>query len=294
VEDRIATVNEIFRLQDADEYSAAEKIYLTGGQAPGAAVVLAAGRGKGLEALTEDKPKIMLPVAGKPLLRWLVDGFKNQGINDITVVGGYKADAIDAAGIRLVRNERHAETGELASLACAADSLETDTVIAYGDLMFRSYILRDLIETDAPFSVVIDSSESAPSNQSVRDFAWCSAADDRDLFGQKVLLRKISDEPAAPDGQPHGRWIGLLNVRGDGRARLQKLLAELRQRPDFDTLDMLDLLNALIQAGEQIEVKYVHGHWRGVNDLEDFRRAGDFAHTQTPYALGNNDGEAAR
>ena len=40
VEDRIATVNEIFRLQDADEYSAAEKIYLTGGQAPSSAVVL--------------------------------------------------------------------------------------------------------------------------------------------------------------------------------------------------------------------------------------------------------------
>ncbi len=293
VEDRIATVNEIFRLQDADEYSAAEKIYLTGGQAPGSAVVLAAGRGKGLEALTEDKPKIMLPVAGKPLLRWLVDGFKNQGINDITVVGGYKAEAIDAAGINLVRNERHAETGELASLACAADALQTDTVIAYGDLLFRSYILRDLVDSDAPFSVVVDSSASNASSQSVRDFAWCSAADDRDLFGQKILLRKISDEIPAGDA-PHGRWIGLLNVRGEGRVRLQKLLGELRQRPDFDKLDLPDLLNALVAAGEQVEVKYVHGHWRGVNDLDDFRRAGDFAHTQTPYSLGNNAGEAAR
>ncbi|PLP97629.1 phosphoenolpyruvate mutase [Cupriavidus pauculus] len=291
VEDRIATVNEIFRLQDADEYSAAEKIYLTGGQAPGSAVVLAAGRGKGLEALTEDKPKVMLPVAGKPLLRWLVDGFKNQGINDITVVGGYKAEAIDAAGINLVRNDRYAETGELASLAAAADTLQNDTVVAYGDLLFRSYILRDLVDTDAPFSVVIDSSESAPSNQSVRDFAWCSASDDRDLFGQKVLLKKISDDVPAGHA-PHGRWIGLMNVRGEGRARLQKLLGELRQRPDFDKLDLPDLLNALVAAGEQVEVKYVHGHWRGVNDLEDFRRAGDFAHGQTPFAVGN--GEAAQ
>ncbi|MEN7530127.1 phosphoenolpyruvate mutase [Cupriavidus sp. DL-D2] len=292
VEDRIATVNEIFRLQDADEYSAAEKIYLTGGQAPGAAVVLAAGRSKGLEALTEDKPKVMLPVAGKPLLRWLVDGFKNQGINDITVVGGYKAEAIDAAGITLVRNDRYTETGELASLACAADSLKTDTVIAYGDLLFRSYILRDLMDTEALFSVVVDSSES-PSNQSVRDFAWCSAGDDRDLFGQKVTLKKIADEVPAGDA-PNGRWIGLLNVRGEGRVRLQKLLGELRQRADFDKLDLPDLLNALVAAGEEVEVKYVHGHWRGVNDLDDFRRAGDFAHTQTPYALGNNAGEAAR
>ncbi|WP_454763853.1 phosphoenolpyruvate mutase [Cupriavidus campinensis] len=295
VEDRIASVNEIFRLQDADEYSAAEKIYLSGSQVPGAAVVLAAGRGKGLEALTEDKPKIMLPVAGKPLLRWLVDGFKKQGINDITVVGGYQAQAIDTAGIKLAVNPRHAQTGELASLACAADAMQTDTVIAYGDLLFRSYILRDLLESDAPFSVVVDSSQTAPSNQSVRDFAWCSAADDRDLFGQTITLKKVSDTlPPAGEAQPNGRWIGLMSVRGEGRARLQALLAQLRERPDFDQLDLPDLLNALVEAGEQIEVKYVHGHWRGVNDLDDFRRAGDFAHTQTPYALGNPDGEAAR
>jgi phosphoenolpyruvate phosphomutase len=42
------------------------------------------------------------------------------------------------------------------------------------------------------------------------------------------------------------------------------------------------LLNALIADGAAIEVLYVHGHWRGVNDLEDFRRAGDFAHAQSP------------
>lgn len=98
VEDRVASVNEIFRLQDADEYSAAERIYLSSSsRASNAAIVLAASRGKGLEAVTEDKPKVMLPVAGKPLLRWLVDGFKKQGVNDITVVGGYRADAIDTS-----------------------------------------------------------------------------------------------------------------------------------------------------------------------------------------------------
>jgi hypothetical protein len=30
-------------------------------------------------------------------------------------------------------------------------------------------------------------------------------------------------------------------------------------------------------------VQYVHGHWRGVNDLEDLRRAVDFAHAQSPF-----------
>ena len=55
---------------------------------------------------------------------------------------------------------------------------------------------------------------------------------------------------------------------------------------------MAALLNALIEAGERIEVQYVHGHWRGVNDLDDFRRAGDFAHGQTPF--GSNGADRAR
>ena len=120
IEDRIVAVEEIFRLQDADEYSAAERLYLSAATAARTAVVLAAGRGRGLEAQTADRPKIMLNIAGKPLLRWLIDSFKKQQINQITVVGGYRADVIETAGIRLVVNERHAQTGELASLACAS------------------------------------------------------------------------------------------------------------------------------------------------------------------------------
>ncbi|WP_028228197.1 phosphoenolpyruvate mutase [Paraburkholderia ferrariae] len=279
VEDRIASVNEIFRLQDADEYAEAEDRYLSTSRGAGSAIVLAASRGSGLDAVTEDKPKVMLPVAGKPLLRWLVDAFKKEQVNDITVVGGYRADAIDTAGIKLVRNERYAQTNELASLACAADALKNDTVIAYGDLVFRSYILRDLVESEADFSVVIDSSP-ATENRSVRDFAWCNSADDRGLFGNKVLLSRVSSDVGTggtPGEAPHGRWIGLMNVRGAGREKLAKKLAQLQTRADFDTLDMPALLNALIEDGEKIEVQYVHGHWRGVNDLEDFRSAGDFA-----------------
>ncbi|GAB7534089.1 phosphoenolpyruvate mutase [Burkholderia sp. 22PA0099] len=290
VEDRVVTVNEIFRLQDADEYSAAERIYLSSSsRSSNSAIVLAASRGKGLEAVTEDKPKVMLPIAGKPLLRWLVDGFKKEGVNDITVVGGYRADAIDTAGIKLVVNERHAETGELSSLACALGKVKGDTIVSYGDLLFRSYIVRDLAESDAEFTVVVDSSLTDSTNQSVRDFALCSSADDRGLFGQKVRLQRVASD--AGNGAPHGRWVGLLNVRGAGVERLKATLATLQARPDFDQLDIPALLNALVEAGEKIAVQYVHGHWRGVNDLDEFRRAGDFAHGQTPLANGAPAGD---
>jgi phosphoenolpyruvate phosphomutase len=285
VEDRIAPVSEIFRLQGADEYERAEKIYLTSARTDRKAIILAASRGTGLEALTAERPKVMLPVAGKPLLRRLVDAFKQEGVNDITVVGGYRAEAIDTRGIGVVVNERYDQTSELVSLACAidagSDASGAGVVISYGDLLFRSYILRDLLSADSDFCVVVDSGQEHDVNASIRDFARCSAPDDRGLFGEKVLLEQVISDS---DDAPHGRWIGLLSVRGDGRARLRRVLDELRSRPDFGELDMPALLNALVERGEPVEVKYVHGHWRGVNDLEEFRRAGDFAHGQGPFA----------
>jgi phosphoenolpyruvate phosphomutase len=292
VEDRVATVNEIFRLQDAEEYSAAESVYLSSASTSRNAVVLAASRGAGLEAVTADKPKVMLPIAGKPLLRRLVEAFKKEGINDITVVGGYRADAIDTSGIRLVVNEKHERTGELASLACAAKSFTADTVISYGDLLFRSYILRDLVESDSDFCVVVDSSQTPAAGVASTDFAYCSTADDRALFGQKVWLESVTSSAGPANlNSPQGRWMGLLNVRGAGRERLVATLGQLQQRDDFAKLDMAALLNALIEAGERIEVHYVHGHWRGVNDLDELRQAGDFAHGQAPY--GSNGSASA-
>ena len=283
VEDHIVSVNEIFRLQDADEYSAAERIYLSNSGAPRAAVVLAASRGRGLEAMTVERPKVMLPIAGKPLLRWLVDGFKKENINDITVVGGYRADAIDTAGIKLVVNEHYAETGELSSLACAVESLDSDAVISYGDLLFRSYVLRDLMESKADFSVVVDSLLTGSSNRTVRDFAYCSRGDDRGLFGTPVLLERVTSAADA-ERAPHGRWIGLLNVSRAGLAKLKATMKVLGSENRFEALDMPALLNALIAGGSKIEVIYVHGHWRGVNDLDDLHQAVDFAHAQGPFA----------
>jgi len=278
VEDRIASVDEIFRLQDAEEYSAAERLYLSSMETSRCAIVLAASRGHGLAELTIDRPKVMLPIAGKPLLRWLIDGFKRERIDDITVVGGYRADAIDASGIKLALNERYADTGELASLSCGINAVEGDTVIAYGDIIFRSYVLKNLLDSDADFAVVVDSAPSEESNRTVRDFAYCSEADDRGLFQPRVLLQRMTSV-AAVDSRPDGRWIGLLKASRRGVAQLKQVLAKLQVSEDFDSLEMPHLLNALIADGAAIEVLYIHGHWRGVNDLDELRSAMDFAPT---------------
>jgi len=301
VEDRIVSVQEVFRLQDAEEYSEAERLYLAQADAARAAVVLAAGRGRGLEAVTTDRPKLMLPIGGRPLLGWLIESFKKEGVNDITVVGGYRAAAIDPSGIKLTLNERYAETGELASLACALSDMQSDTVICYGDLLFRSYVLRDLLECEADFAVVVDSSAPGAINSTVRDFAFCSRSDDRDFFGSGALLQRVAsladDVAGTPERgplTPQGRWIGMLHVRRQALARLKSVMAVLRARPDFDSLDVPALLNALVADGATVQVVYVHGHWRSVNDLEELRHAVDFAHGQNLLGAATDEDGGSR
>ncbi|MGH8602364.1 MAG: phosphoenolpyruvate mutase [Gammaproteobacteria bacterium] len=278
VEDRIGTVEEIFRLQGADELLAAERRYFTAARPPTRAVILAATRGHALEGLTTHKPKVMVPVAGKPLLARLVDEFKRQGVNDLAVVAGYRADAIDVPGVRVSLNPRHEQTGELASLACARQELEGDAVIVYGDLLFRGYILRDLLERRDPLVAVVDSAMTPAPISGTPDYAYCSAIDDRSYLDQDVDLLSVSNQLDCELGRPGGRWIGMIKTNAQGSRWLDQALNELIKQEDFDRLGVPDLLNYLVTQGKRIKVLYIHGHWLDVNSLEDLERADDFTH----------------
>jgi len=58
------------------------------------AVILAAGEGKRLRPFTEAIPKVMLPVANKPIIHHVVDALVANGINEIIIVVGYKKESI--------------------------------------------------------------------------------------------------------------------------------------------------------------------------------------------------------
>ena len=58
------------------------------------AVVLAAGEGTRLRPLTEDKPKGMVEVAGKPILTHCFERLVELGADELLVVVGYKKQAI--------------------------------------------------------------------------------------------------------------------------------------------------------------------------------------------------------
>ena len=277
IEGQVATVPEIFRLQGAEELLEAEKRYSKTGQQSASVIVLAASRGQGLDELTRDRPKVMIPVAGKTVIRRLLDKFKAQGIKDITVVAGYQAEAIDEPGVNLVVNEAWSSTSELASLYCAIEDLTEDTVILYGDLLFRTYILNNLLDWDAPLLAVVDSSPLEQVKGNTNDLAYCSAADDRAMYQQKVSLKQVSAERDWNGEHPNGRWIGMLRICGEGKEKVSAALRHLQTRPDFHQLAMPDLINFLIENGDAPQVQYVTGHWMDINNLEDLQRAGDFA-----------------
>ncbi len=279
-EGRIATVSEIFRLQGADELLEAEKRYARGGSHPVSSIILAASRGRDMDDLTRERPKVMLPVAGVPMLRRQVDKFKKQGVNDISVVAGYRHDAIDVQGVKILLNEDWETTGELVSLSCAMENITTDTVIIYGDLLFRSYMLHNLLDWDAEVLVAVDSSALSNVVGNSNDLAYCSASDNRAMFQQKVSLDQVAGEAKIDGRRADGRWIGMMRVRGKGVGYLHSALETLKQREDFNSLDTPDLLNQLIKDGHAPQVQYVNGHWMDINNLADLERAGAFEHTR--------------
>ena len=276
VEDQIASVKEIFRLQGADELAQAERRYVYETRRESRAIVLAASRGEGLDDLTRDRPKVMLPVNGKPLLKRLVERCRKQHIDSVVVVAGYKAEHIDVGGIDIVHNPRYATTGEVASLNCARHLFRDDLIVMYGDLIFRSYVLRGLMESDRELTVVVDSQYVGAASNGTSDLAYCSVGDDRSLWGQDVLLERISDQCEASGAAAHGRWIGMLRTRARGREWLERALDELADAPNFDRLSVGDLLNHIVARGHPVRVIYIHGHWLDVNSLRDLEQAGRF------------------
>ena len=57
-------------------------------------VILAAGIGSRLRPITESLPKCMVKTAGKPLLEYQFDAYRNAGITELVVVVGYEGQAI--------------------------------------------------------------------------------------------------------------------------------------------------------------------------------------------------------
>jgi len=281
IEDDIAPVAEIFRLQGASELQDAEERYLPR-KGPGARVIiLAASRGAALGDLTANRPKTMVEVRGQPLLGHIVSAYNAAGIKNITVVRGYLPDTVNLPAMDYVENPDYADTGELLSLACALESHaedgsdDGDLYVSFGDVIFKHYILDIVAEPEDNFVIVVDTDWQESVNLGrAADYVTCTATHSRRDFYREIYLEEAGE--TIPEGQRHGEWMGLLKVSAEGRPVLRTLVAELAAVPENRRAKLHTLLDALIGRGHRVRVVYTTGHWLDVDSLNDILAAGSF------------------
>ena len=278
VEPKIATVQDVFELAGNRELAEAEKRYLPSSQIDMRAVVLAATRGTDLGPMTEDRPKCMVDIRGQPLLRRMVSTFNAAGIRDITVVRGYKKAMVNLHSLRYVDNDDYDKTGEAATLARAADRLSGETVIAYGDILFRHYILDQLLRADGDVVLAVDAlwRERDPDPTSrVRDLVTCDRPFQTGYLAEAtVSLNAIGHDVA--DSNIHGEWIGLARVSGRGSQVIGAELDAMESDGTLDQSSLIELFSRLLARGEEIKVVYVTGHWLDVDNAQDLAEAQRF------------------
>ena len=87
------------------------------------AIILAAGKGIRLGTLTDNIPKGMIKLFGKTLIERQIEIYRNCGIDDTTIVTGYKSEMIHFSGINYIKNQNFATTNINESFFCASEKL---------------------------------------------------------------------------------------------------------------------------------------------------------------------------
>ena len=278
VEDKIASVKEIFRLQGMDELEAAERLYLPQTGRNARAVILAASRGSELGSLTEERPKAMVDVAGQPLLAYIVDGYNAAGIKDLTVVRGYKKEAVKLPNVVFTDNDEYEDTGELHSLRKALTGLKGsgDLIVSYGDVLFRKYIPEILLESEADFTIVVDVNWKEGANrQRFADYVECSEPMSRKTWNSLVTLKRMA--PDLKRERIHGEWMGFVKVSEKKIAAFKAATEKILANPANRKAKMELLFNELTAAGETVRVLYTTGNWLDIDSVDDLVLAGSFA-----------------
>src|SRR5262249_53590492 len=108
------------------------------------ALILAAGYGNRMRPLTDKVHKTLLQVGGKTVIDRILEGLRDNGVTDVCVVTGYRADELETYlrtqfrdfTFEFVRNDRYRETNNIYSMALAFDQIhiESDILLIESDL----------------------------------------------------------------------------------------------------------------------------------------------------------------
>ena len=119
------------------------------------AIILSAGQGRRLLPLTENIPKCLLPIGGKPVIEWQIEALLAAGIHDITVVTGFKSSLVEAqlqryakqAQISTIFNPFFEVADNLASCWIARSAMDHDFLLLNGDTIFDKALLIQVLDS---------------------------------------------------------------------------------------------------------------------------------------------------
>lgn len=180
------------------------------------AIILAAGQGSRLLPLTASRPKCLIDFSGRTLLDWQLDTLIEAGIDDITVVTGFREEMVaariaardDAVTVTTLFNPFYKVADNLGSVWLARALMDRPFVILNGDtLISREIAQRVLAAADAPIRVTVDVK---------------SAYDLDDMKVRRDGERLLDIGKRLTADESNAESIGFLRFNADGAARFRR------------------------------------------------------------------------
>lgn len=249
-------------------------------------IILAAGQGTRLRPLTDDRPKCLVEVNGRSILDRQLDTMHACGIkdSDITIIAGYCGDVLQKkfadADITIIINEEFESTNMVCSLMCARELMETqeDVLISYGDIIYNETVLKKILESDEPASVIVDDgwysywSERCENPLDDAETLMFDESDHLTEIGQKTTdLAKVQSQ-----------YIGLMRFKGNGLRAMLDLAKQAKERTaqgtalwrtarTYPKMYMTDLLQGLIDEGNKLKAVHIQRGWFEIDDRDDLK-----------------------
>ena len=243
-------------------------------------VILAAGKDTNLFPLTEDIPKTLLDIKGKPILQRQIEMLKKVGIDDIAVVRGYKKHKINFPNLIYFDNDDYENTGILASLFFAREFMDRDTIVLYGDILFEIKILKKLLEAQHDNILVVDRGWEKRYQESQENHPFPPELTILSNKGQGIEIKSVGEDVS--DTVSTSEFIGLAKLSIKACSILRDLYQdvyypdpykEFHQAKQMLTASFIDFIQELINLGETISALEIWRDWIEVDTFEDYRLA---------------------
>jgi choline kinase len=229
------------------------------------AILLAAGVGKRLLAASGGRPKCLIEIGGKSLLRRLLESLAAAGVRDAIVVTGFGDAAVRAAigdglpglDVRCLLNPRFRE-GAILSLHTAREALDGPVLVMDADVLCAAALVARLVRSPHPNCFLLDASAA-------------NTGEEQMLLVRGGLVRNIV-RGGAPGYELSGESIGFLKLAADG-ARLLRALLDARVAAGVTGIEHEELYPELL-ARVPVGFERVDGvAWTEIDFPEDIVRA---------------------